>query len=103
MLSDTVRLNFSYSKIIRIPHPRYHSKTIGHILKKKQKSKHVCIHEIMRIIMMKMKMRMKNRSYRYDINRPRSRHEHKYSKYKKCLGIMMLIKQLLRIFEAQFI
>ena len=40
---------------------------------------------------MKMKMKMKNRSDRYDINRPRSRQEHKYSKYKKCLTIMILI------------
>ena len=27
----------------------------------------------------------------WDINRPTSRHEHKYSKYKNCLGIMMVI------------
>ena len=39
----------------------------------------------------KMKMKMKNKSHRYDINRPTSRHGHKYSKYKKCLGMMMLI------------
>ena len=32
-----------------------------------------------------------NRSHRYDINRPWFRHEHKYSKYKKCLTIMMPI------------
>ena len=31
------------------------------------------------------------RSHRYDINRPRSRHGHKYSKYKKCLSMMMLM------------
>ena len=44
---------------------------------------------------MKMKMKMKNRSDRYDINRPRSRHGHKYTKYKKCLNIMVVecIKQ----------
>ena len=40
----------------------------------KQKDKYVCIHEIMRLIIMKMKMKMKNASHRYDINRPRSRH-----------------------------
>ena len=39
----------------------------------------------------KMKMEMKNRSHRSDINRPTSRHGRKYSKYKKCLGIIMLI------------
>ena len=33
-----------------------------------------------------------HRLHRYDINRPRSRHEHKYSKYKKCLNMMMLIR-----------
>ena len=32
---------------------------------------------------------MKNRSHRYDINRPRCRQEHKYSKYMKCLSMMM--------------
>ena len=31
------------------------------------------------------------RSHRYNINRPRSRRGHKYSKYKKCLSMMMLI------------
>ena len=36
-------------------------------------------------------MKMKNRSHRYDINRPKSRHRHKYSKYKKCLSMMILI------------
>ena len=40
---------------------------------------------------MKMKINMKNRSLRYNINRPRSRHGHKYSKYKKCLSMVMLI------------
>ena len=91
MLSSTLRLNFCYLKIIHILHPRYHPKIIGHILKNKQKNKCVCIHEIIRLIIMKMKMKMKNRSHRYDINRPRSRHGHKYSKYKKCLSMMMLI------------
>ena len=38
-----------------------------------------------------MKMKMKNRSDRYDINSPKSRHGHKYSKYKKCLSMMILI------------
>ena len=36
-------------------------------------------------------MKMKTRSHRYDIIRHRSRHGHnKYSKYKKCLNIMMM-------------
>ena len=34
---------------------------------------------------------MKNRSHRYDINRIRSRHGHKYTKYKTCIGIMIVI------------
>ena len=38
---------------------------------------------------------MKNRSHRYDINRTRSSHWHKYSKYKKCLSMMMLICNVL--------
>ena len=70
-------------KIIRTLHPRYHPKIIGHILKNKQKKKCVCIHEIIRLIIIKMKMKMKNRSQRYIINRPRSRCGHKYGKYKK--------------------
>ena len=40
---------------------------------------------------MKMKTKMKNRLGSYNINRPRSRHGHKYSKYKKCLSMMMLV------------
>ena len=34
---------------------------------------------------------MKKRSQWYDINRPRPRHGHKYTKYKMCLGIIMVI------------
>ena len=57
------------------------------ILKSKQKNKCFCIHEIIRLIIMKMKMKMKNRSHRHDINRPRPRHGHN-SKYRKCLSMM---------------
>ena len=63
----------------------------------------VFIHEITRLMILKMKMKMKNRSHRYDINRPRSRHGHKYSKYKKCLSIIMLIcinQQLRKIWSS---
>ena len=91
MLSNTLRLNFCNFKIIYICHPRYHPKIIGHILRNKQKNKCPCIHEILRLIIMKMKMKMKNISHRYNINRPWSRHGHKYSKYKKCISMMMLI------------
>ena len=34
---------------------------------------------------------MKNKSSRYEINRPRRIHGHKYTKYKICLDIMMVI------------
>ena len=34
---------------------------------------------------------MKNRLHRYDINTPRPRHEHKYTKYKMCLNMIMII------------
>ena len=33
MLSNTLRLNFYYLKIIRILHPRYHSKITEHVLR----------------------------------------------------------------------
>ena len=84
MLSNTRRLDFCYlMKIIHIFDPPYHPKTIGHILKNKQKkNKCVCIHEI---------IKMKNKSHKQDINRPRLRHGHKNSKYRKCLSIMILI------------
>ena len=40
---------------------------------------------------MKIKMKMKNRSHRCDMNRPKPRHGHKYSKYYKCISMMMFI------------
>ena len=90
MLGNTWRLNISYLKIIHILHPRYHPKIIGHILENKQK-KQACLYEITRLIIMKIKMTMKHRSHRHGINIPRSRLGHKYSKYRKCLSMMMLI------------
>ena len=90
MLGNTWRLNISYLKIIHILHPRYHPKIIGHILENKQK-KQACIYELTRLIIMKIKITMKHRSHRHGINRPRSRLGHKYSKYRKCLSMMMLI------------
>ena len=39
-----------------------------------------------------MKMKMKNRPHNgYDINRPKPRHGHKYSVYKNCFGMTMLV------------
>ena len=48
---------------------------------------------------MKMRLKIKSRSQRYDINRPGTRHGQKYTKYKMCLSIMMVvcIKQHLSI------
>ena len=45
------------------------SNNTGHILKNKQKNKHVCIHEIMQLIIMKMKTKIKIDSHKYSINR----------------------------------
>ena len=91
ILSNTLRLNLCYLEIIHILHLHYHPEIIRHILEKKRKNKCVCIREIMQLIIMQIKMKMKNISHRYNINRPRSRNEHKYSKYKTCLTMMMLI------------
>ena len=38
------------------------------------------------------KKQKKHISHRDDINRAWSRHGHKYSKYKKCLNVIMLIR-----------
>ena len=62
----------------------YHPKIIEHILKIKQKSKCVCFHEIMRLIIMKMEMKMKNGSHRHETNKIRSRDN-------ECLIMMMFI------------
>ena len=67
------------------------SKIIGQILKNKQKNKCVCIHEIIRLIIMKMKMKMKNRSYIYDINRPTPIHGEGNIVNIKCLSMTMFI------------
>ena len=34
---------------------------------------------------------MKNRLHRYDVNKHRPRHGYRYTKYKMCLSIMMVI------------
>ena len=43
MLSNALRLNFSYLMIIHILHPRYHPKIIGDVLRNKEK-KQACIY-----------------------------------------------------------
>ena len=85
-LSNTLRLDLCYLKIICYLNPRYHPKVIGNILKKVQKSKCVFFNEVIRII---MKMEMKKRSYRYDINSLRPRHWCKHTKYKIFLNMVM--------------
>ena len=47
----------------------------------------------------KIRLKMKNRLQRDDINNPRPRHGHKYTKFKLCLNIMMVIciKQHLKL------
>ena len=59
MLSNIMKLDFRYLKIIHILHPGYLLKITRYILK------------------MKMQMKKKNRRYRYNISRPRSRHGYK--------------------------
>ena len=101
MLSNTLRMNFCYMKIIHTLHPRYHPKIKGRILKNKPKNKCVCIRKIIRLIITEMKMKMKNRYIPRYIPKyiPRSWHGHKYSKYKKCPIITMFtcVKQHLSI------
>ena len=40
---------------------------------------------------MKKMLKLKNRSHRYNINTLRPRNRHKYTKYKMCLNIMMVM------------
>ena len=83
-VNDLLRNRIREKRIIHIFHPCYHPKIIEHILKNKQKKKHVFIHEITRLIIMKMKMKMKNEQITQIKQKiPRSRYGHKYSRYKK--------------------
>ena len=81
MLSNTLRLNSCYLKIIHIVYSRYHLQITWHILKNKQKNE--CV--------WKWGKKGKDISHRYDINRPRSWHGHKYSKCMRCLSMILLI------------
>ena len=92
LLQATPSRNWQKLKqIIHILHPRYPPKIIERTLKSKQKNKCVCIHKVIRLIIKKMEKEKKSRSHRCDLNRPRSRHGHKYSKYKKCFIMIMVI------------
>ena len=92
MLNNTLRLNFCYLKIIHILYPHYHPKITQHTLKNKQKNMYVCIHEIIQVILTKMKKKMENRSNRYDMDTNIDLHGYKFSKCKKCLSMIMLIR-----------
>ena len=92
MLNNTLRLNFCYLKIIHILYPHYHPKITQHTLKNKQKNMYVCIHDIIQVILTKMKKKMENRSNRYDMDANIDLHGYKFSKCKKCLSMMMLIR-----------
>ena len=67
----------------QILHTHYHPKIMEHILKNKRKNK--CVYS------WDYEDENEKRSHWYDINRPRSRHGHKYSEYKKCLNMAMLM------------
>ena len=69
MRSNTLKLNFSYFKIIHILHPRYHPKIIEHILKTKEKCKSVFYSWDYTINHDESKDEKWNRSRWYDINR----------------------------------
>ena len=40
---------------------------------------------------MKMRLKMKNRSHRYDINRTSPRHGNRYTIYRMCPSVMMVV------------
>ena len=79
-LSNTLRLNFCYLKIIRFLYPRYHPKIIGNTLKNVQKTS-TPVKWVYMIMTMKVRLKMKNRPI----------HGHKCTKYKICLSIMIVI------------
>ena len=74
-LSNTLRLNFCYLKIIRFIHPRCHPKNIKKYSKK-------CAKTSVSVLIKKMKINVKYRLHRCDINKLRPRHGHKYTKYR---------------------
>ena len=88
---NTLRLNFCYLKIVYPSHSCYHPKLIWDILKKCAKSKCACFNEIIWLTIMKIRVKMNNRSHRYYMTITRLRHGCNYTKYKKCLSIMMVI------------
>ena len=67
LLSKTLRLNFYCLNIIHTLNARYHSQNDRTYFKKLAKC--VCVHDIIRLIIMKMKMKINHIVNRYDINR----------------------------------
>ena len=55
------------------------------------KNKCFCFNEVVWLWQWKWGWNWKKRSHRYNIERPRPRHGHKYTKYKMCLSIMMVL------------
>ena len=76
MLTMSIRLivieNFLYKQhfyiLLVFENYSHSSSTLASKNNKTYPKKYVCIHEIIRLIIMKMKMEMKNRSHRYDID-----------------------------------
>ena len=90
MLSNTLRLNFCYLKVINTLHSHYHPKIIGHILKNMQKNK--CLYWWNYMINHNENEDGKeSRQYWYNKNKSWSRNGGKYSICKKCLSMLMLI------------
>ena len=69
MLSNTLMLNFCYQYSLST----LSSKNNRTNSKISIKNKCVCIHEIIRLMIVRMMMKMKNRSHRHDINSSSSR------------------------------
>ena len=84
-LSNTLRLNFNYLKIIRFFSFTLPSMNKIRHSKKCTKNKYVCFNDVTWFMI------MKNRSQSYKINCPMPRHGYQYTKYKMCLSIIMVI------------
>ena len=96
-LSNIPRLKICDWKTIRFLCPGYHLKSAADIWKSVLNIKYVCFNEILWLIITKINLKIKYRSHRYNINKPRSRHEHKYTKWKMCLGMMMIVCVMLQL------
>ena len=66
------------------------------------KNKCVCFIEVIWLITIKMTQKIKYRSQKYDMNWPKPRDVHKYTKYKMCVSIIMVIciKHLSKIWSS---